>query len=74
MSSDAFATWPVSAVLLLLHISRRCCPLLCPSLQVGNYYNYARLTSAGWIITTIANFCITFLLGWRPRKIASSSG
>jgi hypothetical protein len=51
------------------------CSCLCSCrLQIGNFYNYAQLASAGWIITTIANFCITFLLGWRPRKVASSSG
>ena len=46
-----------------------CCPL-----QMDNFYSYAKLASAGWILTTIANFAITFLLGWRPRKVASSSG
>lgn len=46
-------------------------PLFC---QVGSFYNYGRLAAAGWILTTVANFAITFLLGWRPRKVASNSG
>lgn len=58
-----------------------CCCCLLPllaaaaaALQFGDSYKYSRLTSAGWIITSIANLAIIFILGWRPRRVASSSG
>eukprot|EP00775_Hariotina_reticulata_P009758 gene9758-9915_t len=43
-------------------------------LDYGTYV-FARLTSAGWILTAIANMGLTFLLGWRAgKKDAAASG
>jgi hypothetical protein len=43
--------------------------LLLLLLQGGNNYVWSRLTAAGWILTTLANLGLIFLLGWRPRKL-----
>lgn len=40
----------------------------------GDSYKYSRLTSAGWILTSLANLAIIFILGWRPRRVAANSG
>jgi hypothetical protein len=37
-------------------------------------YVFARLTSAGWILTAIANMGLTFLLGWRVGKKDAAAG
>lgn len=40
----------------------------------GDTYRYARLSSVGWILTSLCNLAIIFILGWRPRRVASNSG
>jgi hypothetical protein len=52
-------------------------PLLlhsCFVVQFGDSYAYSRCASAGWVLTAIANLGIIFILGWRPRRVASNSG
>jgi hypothetical protein len=43
--------------------------LLLLLLQGGNNYAWSRLCAVGWILTTVANLGLIFLLGWRPRKL-----
>ncbi len=39
-----------------------------------NNYGFARLAAAGWVLTALICLGLTFLLGWRPRKVGQGAG